>query len=127
MILQGNATKSGLCANSTFGDKVIDEVAAYIAKANPSVKGSNRRSLYRMKQFYETYKDDEFVTLLVTQISWTNHLLLYSVKLPENPLQAERKRFEGYEQRWKMRFSFLTAKIGFEKYEVLLYTMVYGG
>ena len=31
-----------------------------------------------MKQFYETYKDDEFVTPLVTQISWTNHLLILS-------------------------------------------------
>ena len=31
-----------------------------------------------MKQFYETYKDDEFVTPLVTQTSWTNHLLIMS-------------------------------------------------
>ena len=69
---------SGLCANSGFGDKVIDEVAAYIATANPGVKGFNRRGLYRMKQFYETYKDNEFVTPLVTQISWTNHLLILS-------------------------------------------------
>ncbi len=67
-----------LCVNSGLGDKVIDEVAAYIAKANPGIKGFNRRGLYRMKQFYETYKDDEFVTPLVTQISWTNHLLIMS-------------------------------------------------
>jgi predicted nuclease of restriction endonuclease-like (RecB) superfamily len=69
---------SRLCSNSAFGDKVIDEVAAFIAQKNPSVKGFNRRGLYRMKQFYETYKDDEFVTPLVTQISWTNHLLIMS-------------------------------------------------
>jgi hypothetical protein len=69
---------SGLCANSEFGDKVIDEAAAYIAKTNPGVKGFSRRGLYRMKQFYEIYKDDEFVTPLVTQISWTNHLLIMS-------------------------------------------------
>ena len=69
---------SDLCASSDFGDKVIDEVAAYIAEHNPGVKGFNRRGLYRMKQFYETYKDDEFVTPLVTQISWTNHLLIMS-------------------------------------------------
>ena len=69
---------SGLCANAGFGDKVIDEVASYIAKENPGVKGFNRRGLYRMKQFYETYKDDAFVTPLVTQISWTNHLLIMS-------------------------------------------------
>ena len=69
---------SDLCANAGFGDKVIDEVASYIAQANPGMKGFNRRGLYRMKQFYETYKDDEFVTPLVTQISWTNHLLIMS-------------------------------------------------
>lgn len=45
---------------------------------NPGVKGFNRRGLYRMKQFYETYKDDEFVTPLVTQISRTNRLLIMS-------------------------------------------------
>ena len=69
---------SALCASSSFGDKVIDEVAAYIAQTNPGIKGFNRRGLYRMRQFYETYKDDEFVTPLVTQISWTNHLLIMS-------------------------------------------------
>lgn len=69
---------SELCAESSFGDKVIDEVAAYISKAAPAIKGFNRRGLYRMKQFYETYKDDEFVTPLVTQISWTNHLMIMS-------------------------------------------------
>ena len=31
-----------------------------------------------MKQFYETYKDDEFVSPLVRQISWTNNLLILS-------------------------------------------------
>ena len=69
---------SKLCAESSFGDKVIDEVADYISETNPTIKGFNRRGLYRMRQFYETYKDDEFVTPLVTQISWTNHLLIMS-------------------------------------------------
>jgi hypothetical protein len=40
--------------------------------------GFNRRGLYRMRQFYETYKENEFVSPLVTQISWTNHLLILS-------------------------------------------------
>lgn len=29
-----------------------------------------------MKRFYKTYKDDEFVTTLLSQISWTNHLTI---------------------------------------------------
>ena len=57
---------------SEFGDKVIDEVAASIAEANPGVKGFNRRGLYRIKQFYETYKNAKIVTPLVTQSSCIN-------------------------------------------------------
>ncbi len=79
---------SSLCAESAFGDKVIDEVAKYIAESNPTIKGFNRRALYRMKQFYETYKDDEFVSTLLSQISWSNHLAIMSgTKL------AEERRF----------------------------------
>ena len=69
---------SDLCSKSSFGDKVIDEVAEYISATAPALKGFNRRGLYRMRQFYETYKDDEFVSALLTQISWTNHLLIMS-------------------------------------------------
>ena len=69
---------SELCSNSKFGDKVINDVEMYISKNNPTIKGFNQRGLYRMKQFYELYKDDELVTPLVTQISWTNHLIIMS-------------------------------------------------
>ena len=70
--------KKDLCVEASFGDKVIDEIAAYISDVAPAIKGFNRRGLYRMKQFYETYKDDEFVSALLTQISWTNHLMIMS-------------------------------------------------
>ena len=69
---------SSIVKDYSFGDKIIDEVAAYIAENNPTIKGFNRRGLYRMKQFYETYKDDELVTPLVTQI--TKKILISSKK-----------------------------------------------
>ena len=50
----------------------------------PDLKGFTRRGLYRMKQFYEVYRDDEKVTTLLTQLSWTNHLKIMSgSKSPE--------------------------------------------
>ena len=54
-------------AEYSFGDKYIDEIAEFIVDNHPGNKGFNRRGLYRMKQFYETYKDDEFVSALLTQ------------------------------------------------------------
>lgn len=64
--------------NQKWGSSYVDELASFISENCPDVKGFNRRGLYRMKQFYETYKDNEFVSPLVTQISWTNHLLILS-------------------------------------------------
>lgn len=63
---------------ATFGDAYIDSIAKEIQNAFPGIKGFNRRGLYRMKQFYETYRGDEFVSALLTQISWTNHLAIMS-------------------------------------------------
>ena len=63
---------------TSWGDSFIDETAKYIKENCPEIKGFTRRGLYRMKQFYETYKEDEIVSALLTQISWTNHLLIMS-------------------------------------------------
>ena len=40
------------------------------------MKGFNRAGIYRMKQFYETYKDNEIVAPLVRQISWTHNVMI---------------------------------------------------
>ncbi len=65
-------------AKASFGDAYIDSIAEEIQDTFPGIKGFNRRGLYRMKKFYETYKDDEFVTTLLSQISWSNHLAILS-------------------------------------------------
>ena len=62
----------------SYGDGYIDALAAYISEQFPGIKGFNRRGLYRMKQFYETYAGNEKVSALLTQLSWTNHLLIMS-------------------------------------------------
>ncbi len=69
---------SNQAENTSFGDAYIDSIVKEIQSAFPGIKGFNRRGLYRMKQFYETYRDDEFVSALLTQISWTNHLMIIS-------------------------------------------------
>jgi len=66
------------CTRSSWGDAFIDTLADQIKENYPEIKGFNRRGLYRMRQFFETYKDNKFVSPLVTQISWSNHLLILS-------------------------------------------------
>ena len=100
---------------AVFGDKYIDAIAKEIQQTFPGIKGFNRRGLYRMKQFYELYKDNQFVTPLVTQITWTNHLLIMSgcksgkerefyirlcIKENYSKRQLERQMNSGYYERY---------------------------
>jgi hypothetical protein len=55
-------------ANASWGEKTVDDLADFIQKNYPELKGFNRRGLYRMKQFYETYVNMVFVSPVVTQI-----------------------------------------------------------
>jgi len=50
----------------------------FISENSPEIKEFNRRGIYRMKQFYDTYRDNRFVSPVVTQSTWTNHLLIFS-------------------------------------------------
>ena len=70
-----------------------------------------------MKQFYELYKDDEKVSPLVTQLSWTNHLKIMSasksqeerrfyielaVKERYSKRELERQMDSGYYERFML-------------------------
>ena len=62
--------------SAAWGEGVVDQLAAYIAQTHPSQRGFTRRSLFRMRQFYETYRGDEKVSALLTQLPWTHNLLI---------------------------------------------------
>lgn len=63
---------------SNWGKGVVKELANYIAKTAPELTGFSDKNLWRMKQFYETYKDDEKLSPLVRELSWTNNLIIFS-------------------------------------------------
>ena len=64
---------------SDWGDGVVKQLADYITKNAPEAKGFSDKNLWRMKQFYETYKGaDEKLSALLRQISWTNNLTIMS-------------------------------------------------
>lgn len=72
-------------ANSHWGDGVIRQLADYIAANTEDSRGYSDKNLWRMKQFYETYREvDEKLSSLMRQINWTNNLTIMSrCKIPE--------------------------------------------
>nr|MCU0567070.1 DUF1016 N-terminal domain-containing protein [Oculatellaceae cyanobacterium Prado106] len=63
---------------SQWGQKTIEQLATFIQTQEPGIKGFEKRNLYRMRQFYETYPNPEIVSSLLTQLSWTHHTILIS-------------------------------------------------
>jgi predicted nuclease of restriction endonuclease-like (RecB) superfamily len=63
---------------SEWGDSVVSELAKYIRQTEPEIKGFSDKNIWRMKQFYETYRDFPKLSPLVREISWTNNLLIFS-------------------------------------------------
>ncbi len=69
---------------AAWGEGVVDELARYIARHQPQLKGFTRPNLFRMRQFHETYRHDRKVSPLVRQLPWTHNLLiLMRCKRPE--------------------------------------------
>jgi len=64
--------------DSKYGDKITTKAADFMKKNYPNIKGFTKRNIERMIQFYKIYKDDEIATPLVTQLSWSNNLLIIS-------------------------------------------------
>jgi predicted nuclease of restriction endonuclease-like (RecB) superfamily len=63
---------------SEWGDAVVTELANYIQTNEPEIKGFSDKNLWRMKQFYETYKEFPKLSPVVREISWTNNTLIFS-------------------------------------------------
>jgi predicted nuclease of restriction endonuclease-like (RecB) superfamily len=64
--------------NSEWGASVVDELANFIQKNEPELKGFSNKNIWRMRQFYDTYKGFPKLSPLVREISWTNNMLIFS-------------------------------------------------
>jgi len=64
--------------SSEWGESVVEQLAGYIQKKRPDLKGYSDKSLWRMKRFYEIYRSNEKLSPLVRELSWTNNLLILS-------------------------------------------------
>ena len=63
---------------SEWGDSVVTELANFIQTQEPEIKGFSDKNLWRMKQFYETYKDFPKLSTLLREISWSHNLAIFS-------------------------------------------------
>lgn len=61
-----------------WGDSVVTELSKHIQQNEPEIKGFSDKNIWRMKQFYETYKDFPKLSTLLREISWSHNLAIFS-------------------------------------------------
>ncbi|WP_255680850.1 PDDEXK nuclease domain-containing protein [Flavobacterium pisciphilum] len=61
-----------------WGKSVVKELADFLQKSEPDLKGFSDANLWRMRQFYEIYKDTPKLAPLVREINWSNNLIIFS-------------------------------------------------
>ncbi len=67
---------SGKVTVDNWGKSVVQEFARFVQSRFVGIKGFSPQNIWRMKQFYETYTDNEKLSPLVREINWTNNLLI---------------------------------------------------
>jgi predicted nuclease of restriction endonuclease-like (RecB) superfamily len=63
---------------SEWGDSVVIELANFIQTQEPEIKGFSDKNIWRMKQFYENYKDFPKLSTMLREISWSHNLAIFS-------------------------------------------------
>jgi predicted nuclease of restriction endonuclease-like (RecB) superfamily len=61
--------------NNEWGKSIVVELAKFIKTTEPNIQGFSERNIWRMKQFYETYSNPEFLKLptVLTELQTTNN------------------------------------------------------
>lgn len=73
--------------NAQWGDSVVEKLASDLQMAFPGMKGLSSRNLWRMRDFHLSYEGDQKLTALLSEISWTHHLVI--LEQCKDPLERE--------------------------------------
>lgn len=66
--------------SAAWGKGVVTQLARYITQTDPGIKGFSDKNLWRMKQFYETYREDEKLATAWRVLSWSHNRLIMTLK-----------------------------------------------
>lgn len=79
----------------------VVQLAAYIARHEPGLRGFSPQNLWRMRQFFEAYRDEPKLSPLVRVLPWTHNLIvLGQSKRPEERAFYLRMAIQ---ERWSKR------------------------
>lgn len=62
----------------SWGKSTVQGLADHIRTTLPGIRGFSAQNLWRMRQFYEAYRNDEKLSPLVRELPWTHNMIILS-------------------------------------------------
>jgi predicted nuclease of restriction endonuclease-like (RecB) superfamily len=62
---------------ATWGKSVVEKLAEDLQTEFPGIKGFSAKNLWKMKQFYEIYAQNEKLSPLVREIGWSHNTIIF--------------------------------------------------
>jgi predicted nuclease of restriction endonuclease-like (RecB) superfamily len=69
-------TLSRKIEDANWGKSTITALANFLKTQQPGLRGFSASNLWRMRQFYETYRGHEVLAPLVRELSWSSNLII---------------------------------------------------
>ena len=65
-------------ASAGWGKGTIQNLSSFIQRSQPGIRGFSAPNMWRMRQFFETYRNQQVLSPLVRELPWTHHMLILS-------------------------------------------------
>jgi predicted nuclease of restriction endonuclease-like (RecB) superfamily len=88
-------------AREAWGRSTVNSLAKYIQRQEPATRGFSAQNLWRMRQFYETYRLKPKLSPLVREISWSHNLLILGKC--KSPVEREFYLRSSRREQWSKR------------------------
>ena len=98
---QVGQTISRKIEQAQWGDVVVAQLAEHLARTQPGLRGFTRPNLFRMRQFYEAYRNDQIVSPLARQLPWTHNLIILNQS--QRPEEREFYVRQAIREQWSKR------------------------
>lgn len=88
-------------SNDGWGKGTVGALASYIQEQNPGIKGFSQQNLWRMRQFFETYRDYPKLSTLLRELPWSSNL--HIISKTKRPEEREFYLRMATQHRWPVR------------------------
>ncbi len=92
---------SGRIDKEGWGKGTVAALSVYIQKRHPGVRGFSPQNLWRMRQFFETYREQPILSTLLRELQWSSHL--HVMAKSKRPEEREFYLRMATQQRWPVR------------------------